>query len=52
MKNIARIGYSFFKIGLYGKVFRLSGKEWILSTKNKEEVFIKLYTFQHIIGKL
>jgi|TARA_B110000238_G_scaffold183614_1_gene210290 hypothetical protein len=38
MKNIARIGYSFFKIGLYGKVFRLSGKEWILSTKNKEDV--------------
>jgi len=38
MKHIARIGYSLFKIGLYGKVFRLSGKEWILSTKNKEEV--------------
>lgn len=38
MKHIVRIGYSFFKIGLYGKVFRLSGKEWILSTKNKEEV--------------
>jgi len=38
MKHIARIGYSFFKIGLYGKVFRLSGKEWILRTKNKEEV--------------
>jgi len=38
MKHIARIGYSLFKIGLYGKVFRLSGKEWILSTKNKEGV--------------
>ena len=38
MKNIARIGYSFFKIGLYGKVFRLSGTEWLLSTKNKEDV--------------
>lgn len=38
MKHIARIGYSLFKIGLYGKVFRLSGKEWILSTKNKEDV--------------
>ena len=38
MKHIARIGYSLFKIGLYGKVFRLSGNEWILTTKNKEEV--------------
>ena len=38
MNHIAKIGYSFFKIGLYGKVFRLSGTEWKLSTKNKEDV--------------